>query len=369
MGQQVATQKEHKTHPVAGFQSAMLQQKSVLEDLLPSGVDFARFCNIATLAVQQTPKLLEANRQSLFFALRECAIDGLQPDGKDAALVPYKGSVTYIPMVRGVVRLMYRSGKIKKVTARVVKEKDQFHIIQGQNEGIEHIPAKKDRGKTVGAYAIIWMKDDTVFYEWLELDEILKAKKQSASDTTKPSNPWYKWFDEMARKTAIHRAFKLVPVDSEEGRRIERANLRGIEIEGDFTVVERSPEAGESITAQLGRFTADIEEPAKPEPPQEMPQAAQPTPGPAAAPDDVHAQQTPPQEESMPLPSDTAAPEASSGAPTFESILAEIKKQPSMAAAEDVYRDHAPFINQQLPEAQKEQLWAAIDKVQERTQP
>src|SRR5271163_2066392 len=62
-------------------------QEEKYRGLLPSDVDAEDFINAFIISVNKTPRLLEADRDSLYLGLLSAASDGLKPDGREGALV------------------------------------------------------------------------------------------------------------------------------------------------------------------------------------------------------------------------------------------------------------------------------------------
>lgn len=73
---------------------------------LPPDVPSKRFTRIARTAVNSNPDLANCDRTSLFSAITQAAQDGLVIDGKEAAIVIFKGKAQYMPMVQGLVKRM-----------------------------------------------------------------------------------------------------------------------------------------------------------------------------------------------------------------------------------------------------------------------
>src|SRR5215472_9552133 len=91
------------TLPIAEAIEAFTPQ---FQAALPDNIPVARFKRVLVTALNQNPELAKCNRHSLFLAAIKCAQDGLYPDGREAALVPFKGQAQYMPMVTGYRRLM-----------------------------------------------------------------------------------------------------------------------------------------------------------------------------------------------------------------------------------------------------------------------
>ena len=98
-----------------------LQAQSFINEIaiLVGGEAQARtFVRVVLTAVQQTPRLIEADRRTLLLACMKAARDRLMPDGKEAVLNIYNTkikddktgrdtwveSVQYLPMAAGLIK-------------------------------------------------------------------------------------------------------------------------------------------------------------------------------------------------------------------------------------------------------------------------
>lgn len=197
---------------------------------LPSHIKPEKMQRVVMTVAQQNPDLLVADRRSLLGACIKCASDGLIPDGREAALVIFNTktkdggwvkAVQYMPMVAGLLKRARNSGDIASVTAQVVHEKDRFVWRPAEDKPIEHEapPLNEDRGRPIGAYAMARLKDGTIACEVLSYAEIEKIRGVSRS---KDKGPWVDWWSEMARKSAMRRLAKWLPMDSEDADRLEQ---------------------------------------------------------------------------------------------------------------------------------------------------
>src|SRR4051812_8607428 len=87
---------------------------------LPENVNPEKFVRVILTAVQNTPTLMNCDRQTLFGSAMKCAQDGLLPDGREAAFIPYGASVQYQPMVGGINKKIRNSKEIAFICADVV---------------------------------------------------------------------------------------------------------------------------------------------------------------------------------------------------------------------------------------------------------
>ena len=197
--------------PLVQMQGTLEKMADKFKEALPSTMDEWKFISVAKLTLNQNPKLLQADRNSLMQTFMRAAQDGLYLDGKEAAAVQYGQSVQYIPMVEGVIKVLHNSGLIKTLSAEVVYENDLFDYELGTKQHITHKPLiTGDRGKPVCVYAIAVTSNDGQYIEIMNMDDVNKCKQQ-AKGASSPHSPWVKWFDQMAKKTVIHRIAKRLP--------------------------------------------------------------------------------------------------------------------------------------------------------------
>ena len=191
-----------------------------LESILPEWMTYKRFVNMSLMAIARTPALAKCDFSSIYLSLMECARLGLYPDGRQAAIVPYKGVATLLPMVQGIIELMLRSPKVAKVEARVVYEGDYFDYAYGLNSRLDHKPLLEgtDEREIIASYAIVFWEHTEPQFDIVNRIDLDKARQSSAS----PNNPaWVNWPGEQCRKVAVKRASKYVDLTPEAQLLIE----------------------------------------------------------------------------------------------------------------------------------------------------
>ena len=180
---------------------------------LPAHIPVERFMRVVMTAVNSNPDLIGADRRSLIEAAMKAAQDGLLPDGRDGAFVMFVGKVQWMPMVAGILKKVRNSGQLLTISAHVVFDNDTFYYRLGDEEKIEHEPnLTGDRGKPKLVYAVAKTKDGGIYREVMTVAEIEKVRAVSKA---KNAGPWVQWWNEMARKTAIRRLSKRLPVSSD----------------------------------------------------------------------------------------------------------------------------------------------------------
>jgi phage RecT family recombinase len=221
-----------------------------LVPVLPPDISLEMFKRVLITAMNAQPDLVLADRRSLFVAVQKCAGDGLLPDGREAALVvfntkvknkrtgatQYIKKVEYIPMIFGIRKRMRNSGEVLSATAEVIFAKDKFAYRLGDEASIEHIPAVlgNDRGKQIGAYAIIKLRNGEVLREVMSIADIERVRAISRS---KDGPAWVNWYEEMARKSVLKRCAKGAPVSPRE-----RSALARHEADDDQILLPQAPQ-------------------------------------------------------------------------------------------------------------------------------
>lgn len=182
-----------------------------------------RFTRVAMQAIQSDPKLLDADRNSLFLACQSAATDGLMPDGRQGKLVIFNtkdgnnwiNKVQWQRMIGGLRVLAARVGF--DLLAEVVYANDTFRHRKGSNPGIDHEPGPlgQDPGDIIGFYAVATShKTGRQYFEVMSKAQVDKVAQTSKSKDRNGNlvGPWRDWYDEQGRKTVAKRLFKSLPL-------------------------------------------------------------------------------------------------------------------------------------------------------------
>lgn len=167
-----------------------------------------RFVQAAINAIVRVPKLGNCDRNSFMMALMQLAQMGLNPDGRNAHLIPYGTNVTLVVDYKGMVTLAMRSDKVSKVEAFEVYKNDHFRLKNGEVEHEVDDPFG-DRGEVVGFYAVCQFKDGTKKYEVMSKKQVDAVRARSRASQ---NGPWVTDYNEMAKKTVFKRLSKWLPV-------------------------------------------------------------------------------------------------------------------------------------------------------------
>lgn len=212
---------------------------------LPGGVTTDRFIRVTVTALNQSPELITTDRASLFTALIKCAQDGLLPDGREAALVKFGDTATYMPMIGGLRKIAAKHGL--SLAAYVVYENDEFSYELGITPDVHHKPPHltEDRGDPIGAYAVATdRRTGEKYLDVMSKGEIERIRQESKG---KNSGPWTKHWGEMARKTVGRRLFKQLPLadlDEADSQVLDQADSEFEREPGGMSVAEANVSAG-----------------------------------------------------------------------------------------------------------------------------
>ncbi len=193
------------------FKREMTQMTPQFQMVLPAHIPPEKFVRVAMTAALQNADLLKMDRKLLMQELIKCATDGLIPDGREAAILPFKGKPKYLPMIRGILKKVRNSGDLKSITPMVVYERDEFEYwIDENGPHLKHVPCfDRDPGPVRLTYAAAQTKDGGSYVEIIPESQMDKIRKSSASGN---NGPWGGDFaDEMRKKSALKRLEKRLP--------------------------------------------------------------------------------------------------------------------------------------------------------------
>ncbi len=184
---------------------------------LPKHLPAERFARIAITALTRTPKLADCTPESMMKCLLDLSAMGLEPDGRRAHLIPYGTEATLIVDYKGLVELIRRSGDVVSIRAETVCEKDSFDWKNG--EVTHSVNWREDRGAVQAVYAEAVMKSGEKQSAVMTREEVEAIRARSRAGK---SGPWVTDWPEMAKKTAVRRLSKMLPLSSEIMHHVER---------------------------------------------------------------------------------------------------------------------------------------------------
>lgn len=206
------------------FKAQLELQWPRMAAVLPKHVSPERMYQLAMSCYNQTPELAECSTASILSCVMRCSSLGLEPSAVDglgkAYILPYYNKKTgrkeaqVIIGYRGMLDLVRRSGEVLDVYAHAVYEGDEFAYQLGLHKDLVHVPSpasKKDRRLTF-VYMVAELKGGGTHFEVMSRDEIDDVRRASKGGEY---GPWRDNFEEMAKKTVLRRAFKMLPSSTE----------------------------------------------------------------------------------------------------------------------------------------------------------
>ncbi len=191
--------------------------RSAVAMVLPRAFTPDRFVRVALVALKRNPGLMKCTPASVLRCMMDLAFYGLEPDGRRAHLIPYKDECTLIIDYKGLVELVRRSGEVSSIHADVIHENDEYDFSYGLEPSFRHRPTLGDRGKPIGAYSLVRLKDGEDDFIVMSYDEIEAVRKRSKAAH---SGPWVSDWAEMAKKTVFRRHTKWLPFQAELVREV-----------------------------------------------------------------------------------------------------------------------------------------------------
>lgn len=258
----------------------LMAMKGEIQNALPSYLPTDKFIRTALTAINTTPKLAECTQDSLLAAIMNSAQLGLEfntPLG-ESYLIPYENKREGITTVnfqigyQGLLKLAYNTGQFKRITAREVKENEDFYINYGTGE-VKHEPCLTgDSGDVIGYYAIYQTKDggQDVFY--MSKADAEKYGRTYSKSYNFNSSPWQSNFDAMAKKSCLIQVLKYAPkaIESQklvEATKTDNANIRSykkeddgnitLDVDYEVEVEEGKEEAPKNVDKETGEIKSE----------------------------------------------------------------------------------------------------------------
>jgi recombination protein RecT len=232
MSNEVTTATNKPVRLIDEWRDSVNRMSDQFKMALPAHIPVERFIRVVLTALQNNQKLMACTKQSFFNAAVRCAQDGLLPDGREAAIVPFgeedaedgrgrtrSDMAGYMPMVAGIRKKVRNSGEIKDWNAAVVYQGEPFEFELGDEPFIRH---KKMRGGRVGrqiewAYSVVTFKDDTKSRDVMPIEEIEDIRKKFSRSK---KGPWSvpESYPEMCIKTVVKHHAKSLPMSTDLDR-------------------------------------------------------------------------------------------------------------------------------------------------------
>lgn len=212
------------------------EKKNLAELLEGSSMTPAQFKQIVINELKRSEKLQEAflkNPASLFASILHCAEMGLNPSQMvgEFYFIPFKDSITPILGYKGLLTLLMRSSKVKKIWSEVVYEDDDFEYELGLEPKLLHTPnhfSVRNSKNIKCIYACAKIDNEVIFKVMFknEIQNIINMSKVPNDLFFNDKKDPEQW---MAKKTVLKQLAKLMPKDDD---RLKKAVSMDDNIEG-----------------------------------------------------------------------------------------------------------------------------------------
>lgn len=164
--------------------------------------------------------LAKCDKSSVAEALLKMVVYGVSPIKKQCYFIPYGEKLECSISYAGNIAIAKRYGKLKSIKGNAIFKGDTFEFevdsVTGRRKIVKHAQTLDSIGtnEIIGAYAVYELTDGTTDVEVMNINQIKMAWGQGGS---KGGSPAHKNFaDQMAIKTAINRACKLLISSSDD---------------------------------------------------------------------------------------------------------------------------------------------------------
>lgn len=202
-----------------GLSKLLDRYRLQISQALPQHVSPERIIQLATTVFTKNPELRKCSVPSVVGAVMNASMLGmdLTPQLGHAYFIPYWNSELNVFECefqigyKGWIHLMRRTGAIKTIRARVVREGDEFQIEYGLEEKLIHRPNLQERGALIAVYAVVEYKDGGYNFVVLSPQDIEARKKRNKAVAKGKTTAWDTDPEAMWSKSAIRALVPYVP--------------------------------------------------------------------------------------------------------------------------------------------------------------
>lgn len=221
-----------KTNPNQIFNKVndlLIKSMPQISKVLPKHLNAERLSRIALTELRKNQSLLECEPISFIKAIMQAAQLGIEPGSELGLcyLVPYYNGKTrqkecqFILGYRGMIQLVRNSKELVSIYANCVYEGEEFEIEYGINEKLKHVPiiTGSSISDLKGVYSFAKLKENGYQFNFIDMYKLKIIKDEQLNkiknEDYRKYSPWATNFEEMAKKTAIRRLFKYLPLSIE----------------------------------------------------------------------------------------------------------------------------------------------------------
>ena len=245
-----------------------------------SGYSEEAYCRVVLNAMVATPAIVKCDVDSLQRALLDAMNAGLVPDGKEAAIVPFKGKATLIIMIEGRLKLAQQATKGLVVRTMAVYAGDEWEYSEGLVARLRHVPnpaASNAPENLIYVYATASLP--SAIGPQFDVMSRAVVDRYRAYSASPDKGPWATHFEEMAKNAVLKRLLKRLPKSSRGP--LEAPELERVDTLEEAVALDGGPVSVDTSTGEI------MEEPELPAPtPIRAPRPPKLEPPAASAPDE-----------------------------------------------------------------------------------
>ena len=222
----------------------LTKNRQTILDACVHGVNPDKLIKTACLLVtsKNGAAIAKCTHQSVLRAIVDCARFGIDPAFGRAYIIPYGGEAELQLGYLGLIELAKRSGQIKSITAELVHDGDEFDVEVGTNPKFVHRPKFNGDGVHFKyVYALAVFDDGHFEYTVLSKDEVENIRRKSSKAPDSPA--WKNYHGEMAKKCAIRRLCKTLPltIEAQEAITLDDQRHHVIDVESVSAALDVKP--------------------------------------------------------------------------------------------------------------------------------
>ena len=180
-----------------------------------SGYSAEAYCRAVLNTMVQTPAIVDCDSESLQAALLAAMNAGLVPDGKEAAIVPFKGKATLMPMIEGRRKLAQHATKGLVIRRMAVYAGDEWEYAEGIHARVHHVPnpAASNAPEDL-IYVYVTARLPGAMEPQYDVMSRATVDRYRAFSARPNQPPWTTHFEEMAKNACEKRLLKILPKSS-----------------------------------------------------------------------------------------------------------------------------------------------------------
>lgn len=186
--------------------------RTQIVEILPKHLTPERVLKLIVGELNRSPSLLQCSPMSVVNCCLHAASLGIEIRPRSSYIVPFGKDAQLLLDYRAKIDLALRSGFVTDMEARLVYEGDDFNVQFGTEPKMVHVPKFQTEKVQLG-YAVAWMKDARRPH--VEIMSVAQIEGIRNKSRMKDGPAWKGHWDQMARKTLIHRLSNYVPLSPE----------------------------------------------------------------------------------------------------------------------------------------------------------